>query len=125
PFDNSPTLVAEDDMPIATPGDTSNTPKMHAYARATGPETVSNGAPVSNAKGFDRADTPQVFSSIPPRQAIGDGARLPIPAPKPTRFGAIHHHARSQSGVPSQSPPHAPGPSSPMRRARTNSNDRG
>lgn len=112
-------------MPIATPDDPSNTPKMHAYARASAPEAVSNGVPVSNAKGLDRADTPQVFSSIAARQAIGDGARLPMPAPKPTRFGALNHHARSQSGAPGQSPPHAQGPSSPMRRARTNSNDRG
>lgn len=112
-------------MPIATTDDTSDTPKMHAYARASGPETMSNGAPVSKAKGFNRADTPQVFSSIAPRQSIGEGARLAMPAPKPTRFGAINNHARSQSGAPSQSPPHAPGTSSPMRRVRSNSNDRG
>lgn len=110
-------------MPIATPDDASNTPKMHAYARGSGPEAVSNGAPVSNAKGLSRADTPQVFSSTA-RQAIGDGARLTMPAPKPTRFNALNHHTRSQSGAPSQSPPHAPGTASPMRRARTNSNDR-
>src|SRR5690606_31643118 len=58
------------------------------------------------------------------RHTIGDGARIPLPAPKPTRFGSVNHSAsRSQSGAPSQSPPHHQGPSSPMRRARTNSND--
>ena len=127
PLDGSPTLVGEDDMPIATSDDASNTPnKMHAYARASGPEAVSNGAPVSGAKRPNRADTPQVFSSVAARQTIGDGARLPVPAPKPTtRFGSITHHARSQSGAPNQSPPHVLGPSSPVRRARSNSNDRG
>lgn len=121
PYD-SPTLVGEDDMPIATPDNASNTPKMHAYARASAPD----GVPVANANGLSRADTPQVFSSVAARQTIGDGARLPMPAPKPTRFSPLNNnHARSQSGAPPQSPPHQPGLSPPIRRARTNSNDFG
>lgn len=113
-------------MPIATPDSASNTPKMHAYARASAPDAASNGVPVTNANGLNRADTPQVFSSLAARQSIGDGARLPMPAPKPTRFSALNNnHTRSQSGAPAQSPPHLPGPSPPIRRARTNSNDRG
>lgn len=109
-------------MPIATPDNAPNTPKMHAYARASAPD----GVPVTNGNGLSRADTPQVFSSAAARQSIGDGARLPMPAPKPTRFGPLNNnHARSHSGAPPQSPPHQPGPSPPVRRARTNSNDRG
>lgn len=95
---------------------------MHAYARANGPEVSSNGVPVSGGRGTNRADTPQVFSS---RQAVVDGARLPLPVSKPTRFGSVNHHqmTRSHSGT-NHSPPQPHGASPPMRRARTNSNDR-
>ncbi|CAI4210606.1 unnamed protein product [Parascedosporium putredinis] len=89
--------AAPEVMPAATSVGTPDMDEMQSFARANGPEPASNGVPVSGGRGTNRADTPQVFSS---RQAVVDGARLPVPATKPTRFGSVNHHqvARSHSG---------------------------
>jgi len=119
-------LAVEGMVPSRPNGSTSTTiNKMHAYAKA--PEPVTNGS--SAQRNVDRADTPHYLAS---RQAMADVARLNLPLPnKPTganRFGTVNHQSgRSISGIPhppTNSPPQVPHASPPMRRARTNSNDR-